>query len=203
MLWYLLFATCLAVLLFPFRLTLLVRWGSLAHWELSFWSKRLAGGRLRDLSFPGGARKPKDAAKESTPKPKAKPKKPFSLRRTALRLWRDRADLWTLMGFSNRSTARLLDALTQRFVVVLGGLDPLDQGWLSVAEAVRQGGGWLRKVKILNDWAPDAQGGAVRWDLGFCLAELVWCGMRMLFDAPWKVIVRAWRTPSREKHKVA
>ncbi|MEN9354247.1 MAG: hypothetical protein RL318_1572 [Fibrobacterota bacterium] len=180
------------VAIWPWRFSLLVRWGDEAAWSLSFWSWCVANGRLRDIAKPKLFRKGTPA---KTPPKKKKGGRPFSLRRFALKMWQDRHDLVGLVRFSNRSTGRILNALSRRFTIVLGGLDPVDQGWLSVFESVRQGSGWLRKVKVLNDWSPDARGGAVRWDIGFCALEIAWCCLVILLDVPWKIAYRLWREP--------
>jgi hypothetical protein len=187
----------LVLALLPWRFSLLVTWGERTGWEAFFWSFSLGWGRLRDLSLP---RKPKTEGKDGKPsKPRTKRRR-FSLSRLALRLWRDRDDLLRLMAFSNRSTARILDALTRRLTVVLAGLDPMDQGWMSVLEATRRGAGWLPKVRVLNDWNPDAKGGAVRWDLGFCLLGLALCLARILLGAPWKLLWRSFGPRRRARN---
>lgn len=195
MLAWMLVGLLLTALAWPWRFHLLVRWGrDQGSWELGFWSRRVAGGRLRDF-LPAKkstqSRTPSD--KTASPGPTRKPKRPGSLRRLALRLWKDRAEVWRLFLFSNRTTLRLLDVLTRRVRIVLAGLDPMDQGWLSVFEAAREGAGWFRKLRVLNDWDPEASGGAVRWDLGFCLAELVWFLLVTLVKAPWRILWKAWR----------
>lgn len=187
-------ALALVLALWPWRFSLLVRWGSDASWEASFWSWRLGGGRLRDLSLPKGRKK----AEKPDTEPSRRRRKPFSLQRMALRAWKDRRELWTLMRFSNRSTVDVLDMLTRRFTIVLAGLDPSDQGWLSVLDSMRQGAGWLRKVRVLNDWNPEASGGAVRWDLGFCVAEIAWCLGRILVRAPWRIFWKIFRGSGKE-----
>lgn len=196
MLAWMLVCLLLTALVWPLRFHLLVRWGKgQASWEMGFWSRRLAGGRLRDV-LPAKKKEnvPKETGKTSPAPPKArKPRRPGSLRRLSLRLWKDREDVWSLFLFSNRTTLRLLDAVTVRARIVLAGLDPMDQGWLSVLESARAGAGWLRKLRILNDWDPDASGGAIRWDLGFCLAELVWFLLVTMATAPWRILWKAWR----------
>lgn len=195
MLVWMLVGLLLTALAWPWRFHLLVRWGKeRGSWELGFWSRRVAGGRLRDFlpaKKNGGSQQ--DPDKGTSPAPQKKAKRPGSFRRLALRLWKDRAELWRLFLFSNRTTLRLLDVLTLRVRIVLAGLDPLDQGWLSVFEAAREGAGWIRKLRVLNDWDPEAEGGALRWDLGFCLAELVWFLVVTLVKAPWRILWKAWR----------
>lgn len=195
MLAWVLVGLVLTALAWPWRFHLLVRWGSgQASWEIGFWSRRLLGGRLRDL-LPAKKEAASKRGSETppVPAPARKPRARGSLRRLALRLWRDREEIWPLFLFSNGTTMRFLDVLTVRARVVLAGLDPVDQGWLSVFEAAREGSGWLRKLRLLNDWDPDASGGAVRWDLGFCLGELVWFVLATLARAPWRILWKAWR----------
>lgn len=198
----------LLALAFPWRFHLLVSWdGGHGAWELGMWSRRLGGGRLRDLlasrDASEGRSRPK--RKPTAPKP-VKSGRSASLQRMALRIWRDRADLWQLFRFSNGTALKLLDVLTLRFRVVLAGLDPMDQGWIAVTDAVREGGGIFRKVKVLNDWDPQATGGAVRWEIGFCLAELIAFSFLVACKAPWRILwvsLRKSRTTASQAAKAA
>ena len=180
-------AFALVAILWPWRFSLLVCWGSQATWELSFWSWKLLGGRLRDVF----ARTVKPAPKPSDKKPrKPRRRRPFSLRRLLLGLWQDRHELLALARANQTSGLDLLGTVTRRFTVVLAEMEPETCGWLSVVEAARLGAGWGKKIRILPDWNPEAQGGAVRWDLGFSLGSLLLLGLRILWKTPWRMLWR-------------
>ena len=190
-------AFALVAILWPWRFSLLVCWGSQATWELSFWSWKLLDGRLRDVF----ARAVKPASKPSEKKShKPRRRRPFSLRRLALGLWQDRRELLALSRANQASGMDLLDTVTRRFTVVLAELDPESCGWLSVVEAMRLGAGWGKKIRILPDWNPEAQGGAVRWDLGFSLGSLLLLGLRILWKTPWRML---WRLRSSGRSRRA
>jgi hypothetical protein len=182
----------LLLLFWPWRFTAVVTMGSQSTWGLFFWRWRLGHGRLRDLSGIFKQGKPTTTPSKPVPKPK---KKPFSLKKMALMLWRDRKDLWTLMVAGNRTTLDLLGVLTRRFNVVVAGLDPMDLGWIAVLEAVRKGAGLARKIHVLNDWDPDAQGTALRWEIGFCAGEFLLFALRVVWRMPWKILWKL-RKPS-------
>jgi len=187
----------LVFLLWPWRFTAVVTIGSQSSWGLFFWRWRLGSGKLRDLGgFLKAGKTPSDKEPSPRPEPSARKKKPFSLKRMALMLWRDRQDLWRLLVVGNRTTLDLLSVLTRRFNVVVAGLDPMDLGWISVLDAVRRGGGLARRIHVLNDWDPDADGAALRWEIGFCAGEFVFFALRTLWRTPWKILWKH-RKPTR------
>ena len=189
-------ALALVAILWPWRFSLLVCWGSQATWELSFWSWHLAGGRLRDV-FARAVKYPFPSDKKRR---KSRRRRSFSLRRLLLGLWQDRHELLTLSRANQASGLDLLGTVTRRFTVVVAELEPEACGWLSVVEAMRLGAGWGKKIRILPDWDPEAQGGAVRWNLGFSLGSLLLLGWRILWKTPWRMLWRLRSSGRSQSH---
>ncbi len=181
----------------PWRWTMLVHWGSHAKWELLFWHWKFAGGRLRDLwKFVPELPLPEERRRKRR---KEHRRRPPSLKRLFLEMWQDRHELWALTRANQGAGLAFLGALTRRCNIVIAGLAPDDYGWISIEEAVRHGAGWGRKLRILPDWTPDAEGGAIRWEIGFSFASLAWQVLRFLCRIPWRLIWKLWRPAKKSR----